>query len=158
MGTSGSTTKTVSGSFKITGMNYANLNANATLKGLVETQCQTTIAAKAGTAASNVVVTLSQGSVVVNYVITIAESSASGVASALQAAIQTSSNSMMDALLTALNAIDGISSAVDGTLAIADISTPVMSSDNADAATMGASSVYTAGAWTMAAFVTAHAF
>merc|ERR1712113_327854 len=105
-----------------------------------------------------VVVTLSQGSVAVNYVITVSESAASAVASNLNTATQVGSNSMMNALLTAINAISGINSVVDSALEIADVSQPVMSDPGSDAATMGASSVYTAVALAMAAFVTAHAF
>merc|ERR1712176_1525954 len=126
------------------GMNYANLNANTALKTNVVNACKNTLANKASTTASNVAVTLSQGSVAVNYVITVSESAASAVATNLNTATNPGSNSMMNALLTALNAISGINSVTDSDLGISDVSQPVMSSDNADAATMGASSVYTA--------------
>merc|ERR1712050_532912 len=124
--------------------------------GVIST-CRSQIATKASTSVSNVNVTLSPGSVAVNYVITVSESAADAVATNLQNSITASSNSMMTALLSALNQISGIGSVTDGTLAIADVSTPAVSTDNADAATMGASSVYTAVALAMAAFVTAHA-
>merc|ERR1712066_329896 len=126
--TGGSNTKTVSGSFKINGMSYANLNANTTLKTNVVNACKNTLANKANTAASNVAVTLSQGSVAVNYVITVSESAASAVATNLNTATQTGSNSMMNALITAINNIEGINSVVDSALEIADVSQPVMSS------------------------------
>merc|ERR1712039_1014484 len=110
----------VSGSFKITGMNYDNLDANSTLKQSVIDTCKTAMAANASTDASNVEVSLSKGSVSVNYVITVAANQASTVASNLETSMSASSTSMMTDLLNALNGISGISNVVDGTLAIAD--------------------------------------
>merc|ERR1712187_130574 len=133
------------------------MGANSTLKQSVIDTCKTAMAANASTAASNVEVSLSKGSVSVNYVITVPESQASTVASNLETSMSAPSNSMMTDLLKALNDISGISDVVDGTLALADVSTPTVSTDNTDAATMGASSVYAAVALAMAAFVTAHA-
>merc|ERR1712187_365139 len=115
------------------------------------------MAANASIAASNVEVSLSKGSVSVNYEITVLESQASTVASNLETSMSASSSLMMTDLLNALKGISGIDDVVDGTLAIADVSTPTVSTDNTDAATMGASSVYAAVALAMAAFVTAHA-
>merc|ERR1712039_887509 len=128
-----------------------------TLKQSVINTCKTAMAANASTDASNVEVSLSKGSVSVNYVITVAADQASTVASNLGTSMSASSTSMMTDLLNALNGIAGIGNVVDGTLAIADVSTPTVSTDNTDAATMGASSVYTAVTLAMAAFVTAHA-
>merc|ERR1711972_10212 len=125
-------------------MSYDNLDANSTLKQSVIDTCKMGMAANASTDASNVEVSLSKGSVSVNYVITVAANQASTVASNLETSMSASSTSMMTDLLNALNGISGTRNVVDGTLAIADVSTPTVSTDNTDAATMGASSVYTA--------------
>merc|ERR1712066_639013 len=111
----------VSGSIAISGLNFADLSVDTTLMAAVETQCKLAIASAAGVATTAVGVTLSSGSVVVDYTIAVASSAASSCTTGLTTAIN--DNSLTGDLITALENIPNINSVVDATLS-ATASTP----------------------------------
>jgi hypothetical protein len=106
--------ETVTGEFKITGIDFSSLST--TQKTELKSTCETQIAVGAGVAASDVAVILAQGSIVVTYTITLPAESAyaavnalaspsGGIESAsfladLQTAIQTSVTGMTSITLT----------------------------------------------------------
>merc|ERR1712039_133759 len=114
---------TVLGSIEIRGLNFAALSANTALRASVETQCKAAIASAAGVATTAVGVTLSSGSVVVDYTIAVASSAASSCTTGLTTAIN--DNSLTGNLITALQDIPNINNAVDATLS-ATASTPTI--------------------------------
>merc|ERR1712151_731713 len=85
-----------------------------TLMAAVETQCKLAIASAAGVATTAVGVTLSSGSVVVDYTIAVASNAASSCTTGLTTAIN--DNSLTGDLITALQDIPNINSVVDATL------------------------------------------
>merc|ERR1740138_1973628 len=69
----GDTSETVSGSFTVSGVSYADVTGDTQVEADFKSACATTIAASAGsgTAASMVSVTLTEGSVTVSFTITL---------------------------------------------------------------------------------------
>merc|ERR1712190_137592 len=142
----------VSGSIAISGLNFADLSANTTLMAAVETQCKLTIASAAGVATTAVVVTLSSGSVVVDYAITVASNAASSCTTGLTTAIN--DNSLTGDLITALEAIPNIDSVVDATLS-ATASTPTSDVPEQTTSARTTSVVAVSGVMAFAAFAAA---
>jgi len=114
---------TVLGSITIGGLSFASLSADTTLKAAVETQCKVDIASAAGVNTTDVSVTLSSGSVVVDYTIAVAPNAVSSTNAGLTDAIN--DNSLTEGLVTELLNIPNITSVVDATLsATATVTTP----------------------------------
>merc|ERR1712187_592304 len=91
---------TVLGSITIGGLSFADLSADTTLKAAVETQCKVDIASAAGVTTTDVSVTLSSGSVVVDYTIAVAPNAVSSTNAGLTDAIN--DNSLTEGLVTEL--------------------------------------------------------
>jgi len=120
---------TISGSMTIQGVDYSLLNANSAMKTTFMNTCATQIAATAtGISASDVTVTLSAGSVAVDYTITVP----SGVdASGVQSSVATAATSTLATqMATAISAISGINSFTDGSISVTGISTPTLTDPN----------------------------
>merc|ERR1712066_918571 len=114
---------TVLGSITIGGLSFADLSADTTLKAAVETQCKVDIASAAGVNTRDVSVTLSSGSVVVDYTIAVAPNAVSSTNAGLTDAIN--DNSLTEGLVTDLLNIPNINSVADATLsATATVTTP----------------------------------
>merc|ERR1711870_202468 len=93
-------TRSTFGSFLVSNVDYAALNNDTSLKTEFENQCKNTITGAAGTLASNVQVTLSSGSVNVDYTIVQPTSSSASARTALTSAI---SGSFLTDLVGALS-------------------------------------------------------
>merc|ERR1719401_2947021 len=144
---------TVSGIITITGLNFAGLSADTTLMAAVETQCKLALASAAGVATTAVGVTLSSGSVVVDYTIAVASSAASSCTTGLTTAIN--DNSLTGNLITALQDIPNINNAVDATLS-ATASTPtIVDAPEHTSAARTTSVVAVSGVMAFAAFTAA---
>jgi len=144
---------TVTGIITITGLNFAGLSADTTLMAAVETQCKLALASAAGVATTAVGVTLSSGSVVVDYTIAVASSAASSCTTGLTTAIN--DNSLTGDLITALQDIPNINNAVDATLS-ATASTPtIVDTPEHTSAARTTSVVAVSGVMAFAAFTAA---
>merc|ERR1712039_272501 len=97
-------------------MGYAALNNDTALKSQFENQCKNTIAGAAGTLASNVQVTLSSGSVNVDYTIVQPTSSSASTRAALTSSVI--SGSLTTDLVEALRAIPGIDAVTSGSMSV----------------------------------------
>merc|ERR1711972_1140545 len=122
------------------------------LRASVETQCKVAIASAAGVATTAVGVTLSSGSVVVDYTIAVASSAASSCTTGLTTAIN--DNSLTGDLITALQDIPNISNAVDATLS-ATASTPTIDEPEHTSAARTTSVVAVSAMMAVAAFAAA---
>jgi hypothetical protein len=117
----GTTTKakTVSGSFTVSGVDYAKLNSDAALKEAFEDKCRRSLADGAGSAVSheNVEITLSVPPFTVSYKMTLPHEEGS------QAAARDGllSSSLNDGLQTALQDIHGIGPVVTGDIAVSNM-------------------------------------
>merc|ERR1712190_331871 len=142
---------TVLGRITISGMSNADLSADTTLKAAVETQCKVDIASAAGVNTRDVSVTLSSGSVVVDYTIAVAPDAVSSTNAGLTDAIN--DNSLTEGLVTDLLNIPNISSVADATLsATATVTTPT---DAITSAARSTSVVQVSGLMAFAAFAVA---
>merc|ERR1712039_357479 len=94
-------TRSIMGSFLVNNVDYAALNNDTSLKSQFENECKNTIAGAAGTLASNVQVTLSSGSVNVDYTIVLPTSSSASARASLTSAI---SGNLTTDLVDALSA------------------------------------------------------
>merc|ERR1712060_401155 len=113
----------VTGSVKVTNINYEQLVNNETLKTEFESTCKNRIASSASTNAttvnsSQVSLMLSPGSVVVDYVIAGLSSptASDSVSTSLDAAI--SDGSLFNSLASDINAIPGIDTVAEGTIGV----------------------------------------
>jgi hypothetical protein len=111
----------------IASVDYDSLINDATLLASFESSCQSTIASSAGVGASNVAVTLSAGSVAVDYTITVPASSASSALTTLTSSIN--AGDLASDMATALTAIPGIDAVTDGTISVTDMSIPTVAVD-----------------------------
>merc|ERR1712151_160744 len=123
-----------------------------TLMAAVETQCKLALASAAGVATTAVGVTLSSGSVVVDYTIAVASSAASSCTTGLTTAIN--DNSLTGDLITALQDIPNINNAVDAALS-ATASTPTIDAPEHTSAARTTSVVAVSGVMAVAAFAAA---
>merc|ERR1712151_1370065 len=141
--TGNAVTKTISGSLQVAGVNYADLDANATIKADFVPACQTTVATAAQTDPANVAITLSQGSVKVDYEITVLEAEATRKTNLLTTAVGSSGTLLAD-LVSALEDVPGISSVTSGTMTVTSITAPTeMTSVATSKAAIGTNSVCT---------------
>merc|ERR1712217_814593 len=115
----------------------AALNNDTSLKTQFEDQCKNTIAGAAGTLASNVQVTLSSGSVNVDYTIVLPTSSSASARASLTSAI---SGNLTTDLVDALSAIPGIGAVTSGSRLVCDD----VEDDLTGGASLRTSSLYTA--------------
>merc|ERR1711972_1293536 len=122
------------------------------LRASVETQCKAAIASAAGVATTAVGVTLSSGSVVVDYTIAVASNAASSINTGLTDAI--SDNSLTEGLITALQNIPNINSVVDATLS-ATATMPTTDVPEHTSAARSTSVVQVSGLMAFAAFAVA---
>jgi hypothetical protein len=107
----GDTSETVSGSFTVSGVSYADVTGDTQVEADFKSACAATIAASAGsgTAASMVSVTLTEGSVQVSFTITLpAGVTGSTLKSALDTAAGTS-GTFMSSLSDAIGEISNLS-------------------------------------------------
>merc|ERR1711870_124966 len=111
-------TRSILGSFLVSNVDYVALNNDASLKTEFENQCKNTIAEAAGTLASNVQVTLSSGSVNVDYTIVQPTNSSASARTALTSAI---SGSLTTDLVENLRAIPGIEAVTSGSMSVSSL-------------------------------------
>merc|ERR1712217_631442 len=151
-------TRSIMGSFLVSNVDYAALNNDTSLKTQFENQCKNTIAGAAGTLASNVQVTLSSGSVKVDYTIVLPTSSSASARTALTSAIN---GSLTTDLVEALREIPGIEAVTSGSMSVSrlvseDVEESFTSEDVEESFTGGASlrtsSLYAAAVLALAAF------
>merc|ERR1712014_552803 len=102
-----------------------------------ENQCKNTIAGAAGTLASNVQVTLSSGSVNVDYTIVLPTSSSASARAALTSAI---SGNLTTDLVEALSAISGIDAVTAGSMSVSRLVCDDVEHDFTGGASLGTSS------------------
>merc|ERR1712217_933726 len=152
------TTRSTFGSFLVSNVDYAALNNDTSLKTEFENQCKNTIAGAAGTLASNVQVTLSSGSVNVDYTIVLPTSSSASARASLTSAI---SGNLTTDLVEALREIPGIEAVTSGSMSVSrlvseDVEESFTSEDVEESFTGGASlrtsSLYAAAVLALAAF------
>merc|ERR1712113_1335041 len=142
-------TRSILGSFLVSNVDYAALNNDTSLKTEFENQCKNTIAGAAGTLASNVQVTLSSGSVNVDYTITLPTSSSAPARAALTSAI---SGNLTTDLVEALSAIPGIDDVTSGSMSISRVACDDVEHDFTGEASLGSSNMHTAALLAMVAF------
>merc|ERR1719478_456535 len=117
---------TTSGSMTLAGLDFSALTD--TMKASISTQVIASIASACGVATSAVEVTLSAGSVLVEYTVTTPTSSASSVLSSLTTAI--SSGTLASDVVSRVSSISGISSALSGSLSVTNLTTPTQAAVN----------------------------
>merc|ERR1712187_732054 len=142
-------TRSIIGSFLVSNVDYAALNNDTSLKTQFEDQCKNTIAGAAGTTASNVQVTLSSGSVNVDYTIVLPTSSSASARAALTSAI---SGNLTTDLVEALSAILGIDAVTSGSMSVSRLVCDDVEHDFTGGASLGTSNLYTAAVLAIAAF------
>jgi len=142
-------TRSILGSFLVSNVDYAALNTNTSLKTEFENQCKNTIAGAAGTLASNVQVTLSSGSVNVDYTIVLPTSSSASARASLTSAI---SGNLTTDLVDALSAIPGINAVTSGSMSVSRLVCDDVEDDLTGGASLRTSSLYTAAVLALAAF------
>merc|ERR1712217_293252 len=142
-------TRSIVGSFLVSNVDYAALNNDTSLKTQFENQCKNTIAGAAGTLASNVQVTLSSGSVNVDYTIVQPTSSSAFARTALTSAI---SGNLTTDLVENLRAIPGIEAVTSGSMSVSRLVCDDVEHDFTGGASLGTSSLYTAAMLVIAAF------
>merc|ERR1712187_532386 len=143
-------TRSIIGSFLVSNVDYAALNNDTSLKTQFEDQCKNTIAGAAGTTASNVQVTLSSGSVNVDYTIVLPTSSSASARTALTSAI---SGNLTTDLVEALSAIPGIEAVTSGSMSVSSLVVDDVEHSFTGEASLGTSNMHTAALLAMAAFV-----
>merc|ERR1712187_661351 len=141
--------RSILGSFLVSHVAYAALNNDTSLKTQFENQCKTTIARAAETVASNVRVTLSSGSVNVDYTITLPTSSSASARAALTSAI---SGNLTTDLVGALSAIPGIDAVTSGSMSVSRLVCDDVEDDFTGGASLRTSSLYAAAVLAFAAF------
>merc|ERR1712039_1165855 len=142
-------TRSIVGSFLVSNVDYAALNNDTSLRTQFENQCKNTIAGAAGTLASNVQVTLSSGSVNVDYTIVLPTRSSASARAALTSAI---SGNLTTDLVEALRAIPGIDAVTSGSMSVSRLVCDDVEHDFTGGASLRTSSLYTAAVLAMAAF------
>lgn len=112
----------ITGSFTVTNVDYAALSSDQTMTRAFVTTCQERIARGAATEPANVQVTLTLGSVGVNYRVTVPPSSSGAVSSALTNSF--SGGDLVTGIVQDLSAIPSISNFVLGSMSITNLLLP----------------------------------
>merc|ERR1712217_433948 len=142
-------TRSIMGSFLVSNVDYAALNNDTSLKTQFENQCKNTIAGAAETLASNVQVTLSSGSVNVDYTIVQPTSSSASARTALTSAI---SGNLTTDLVENLRAIPGIEAVTSGSMSVSSLVVDDVEHSFTGGASHRTSNLYTAAVLALAAF------
>jgi len=116
--TSSTATASITGNMVVNNVDYDALNSNPTIKDDFMNACKDAIASNAGTSANDVEVSLSQGSVKVDYTIEVPTSSGDTVVASLESAVK--GGVLAAELTTALNDMSAINTFTTGIIGVAD--------------------------------------